>query len=155
MKHQQRIFLCYSQVIVFDLEIENTSCNWTDDHVSQGFGWRECSVSFMTLEEAGRAEIMLKVEPYFQPRKDAIRTIKVPFAVPEHGRIGVGSITEEFEVQLPEGHYSLYYEAGYGKEEMWIDFTFVPDDSNEAEVLVCDSGLHPNYPLTMTAEPAI
>ena len=43
------IDVSYSQIAVFNSELENPFNDWTDQHVLQGFSWREESGSFKTL----------------------------------------------------------------------------------------------------------
>ena len=47
------LFASYSQVSVFMAKLDSPFNDWEQEHVEQGFAWREGSVSFATLEEAG------------------------------------------------------------------------------------------------------
>lgn len=44
----------YAHVAVFDARSRHPFNDWSDTHVAQGFAWRPGSVSFATLEPAGK-----------------------------------------------------------------------------------------------------
>ena len=50
---QFELFSSYSRVAVFRAGLEKPFNDWEQDHLDQGFAWREGSVSFATLEEGG------------------------------------------------------------------------------------------------------
>ncbi|MBN9391540.1 MAG: hypothetical protein J0I20_26140 [Chloroflexi bacterium] len=50
-------YISYSQLIIFDNELEAPFNDWRPEHVAQGFSWREGSVSFRTLEDNGSMRV--------------------------------------------------------------------------------------------------
>lgn len=155
MKHTFELFYTYSQIAVFRPSLNNPFNDWTTRHVAQGFSWREGSVSFSTLDEAGRAETTFECQPSFVPVSKAIRAIVVPFEVDRGGKVECATIAQSMVVELKPGKYALHFEAGKkDNATAWIRFCFVPQDSVEPKVLVADANLAPQYPLLMSVAPA-
>jgi hypothetical protein len=155
MTKGQTIFVTYSQVAVFQPDLENPFNNWLPSHVLQGFSWRPGSVTFMTLEEDGDLRVKLQVKEHFDALyEDTTRAIRVPFNVVS-GQIEVASISEGFCANLPSGEYSLYFETGKDNNGMWCILSFVKDFISQAEILKIDDDLHPGKELIMDTIPAL
>lgn len=131
------IDVSYSQISVFNSELENPFNDWTDQHALQGFSWREESVSFKTL-----------------PIPDGIRAITVPFYIPVGKNLEIATITEGRVVGLAGGIYQLVFETGYSDDLCWSRFTFIPDGSQIPEILIADDEIDSTKKLIMHADRA-
>ena len=97
----------YSQLCVFDSNLQEPFNDWEEHHVSQGFAWREGSVSFRTIMEDGTHSVQLHINEPLGDDSNACRIIQVPFMVPENGDVEVASISDSFGFNVPKGVYSL------------------------------------------------
>ena len=153
MKTKQSIWITYSQVAIFQSDLENPFNDWTTVDAMQGFAWRPQSVSFRTLEQDGNMRVAIDLRDTFEKiNANALRAIRVPFSV--KGITEVASISEGFKFEVPDGDFSLYFETGRDAEGMWSLLTFVKQYNSDAEILVCDGQLKPGKTLLMTANPA-
>ncbi len=148
------LYVSYSQVAVFHGALENPFNDWTPEHVSQGFAWREGSTSFLTLDETGALHVVVKIVDEHRLIDGAVRGIRVPFSVPPGGEVEVASITDGRTLSIPAGDYSLFFETWRKGEEMWCSLAFCKKFRAEARILKCDDGLSPALPLRMDAQPA-
>lgn len=143
----------YSQFSVFDANLEVPFNDWTDQHVKQGFSWRDGSVSFLTLDTDGPLEIDVK------PVDSTVggeRVIAVPFKVPEHGRIEIATINQAAAVDMRAGDYRLLFRHGRrANGVMWAALEFAPVlVPIQPMILVADARLTPGTQLVMSANPA-
>ena len=145
--------ISYSQVAIFDGRLKAPFNEWTAAHVAQGFSWRPKSVSFATLIADGPARLDVVTRKRFLRRKDAVRTIAVPFTVEPGMRLEVASIAHSFPIEIAAGNYRLCYETGSESGACWIRLTFLIDGPREFAVLVRDGDLDPPDPLVTTAKP--
>ena len=153
MTKYNSIFVTYSQIAVFQTNLENPFNDWTDKHVLQGFSWRSNSVSFHTLDEDGEMRVKFQINNSFKKiNKDTIRAIRVPFET-NSGLLEVASISDGINVEIPSGKYSLYFETGKDNQGMWCIFTLSKYEP-EPLILLCDHELRPQYPLLMETMPA-
>jgi hypothetical protein len=147
----------YSLVAVFDSRLEQPFNDWEDEHVSQGFSWRPGSVSFATVESGGSisVDIVRRREALREPG-DAMRAIRVPFLVQEHGGVEVSTIVGEVVVELDAGDYALTFQHGIsGSGKMWAVLLFEPVEAPiEPEILQADSLVNPPPRFLMSARPA-
>ncbi|MGA9520717.1 MAG: competence protein ComJ [Myxococcaceae bacterium] len=150
------ISVSYTQLAVFDPSLENPFNEWRKEHVAQGFSWRDGSVSFATLDD-GPVDVEVQLSPRSAELLEVtVRAIRVPFRVPEAGRIEIASIADGREVAMPAGDYALTYEHGRTDDgRMWSRLTFVPERPVPFAVLRADSELTPQDPLTTYANPAV
>ncbi len=155
MSSQISIYVSYSQLAVFDPSLQNPFNDWEAAHVSQGFSWRSCSVSFRTLEEAGYMTINVQISERVELLGQTIRAIQVPFEVGAAGIVEVSSITDGTTVEVPPNSYALVFEHGVDdQQQMWSRISFVPTEHAQAQVLRRDQELNPPTPLVMRANPA-
>jgi len=149
--------ISYSQVSVFAAGLVNPFNDWTDQHVAQGFSWRPESVSFLTLDDAGTLVVDVERGTAFDTAgSPAPRIIRVPFTVPESGRVEVASISSSASLQIAPGGYELTFEHGRDEGGMWCKLHFKPtDDGLAAAILRADDQLHAGDELLMEAEPAV
>lgn len=71
-------------------------------------------------------------------------------------RVEITGLDQGVRVQIGEGNYALLFETGNSDNEIvWVDFTFVRQESVQAKILVSDEGINPHAPIVMEAEPAI
>tara|TARA_R110002096_G_scaffold197458_1_gene380800 strand:- start:97 stop:555 length:459 start_codon:yes stop_codon:yes gene_type:complete len=147
------IDVSYSQIAVFNSELENPFNDWTDQHVLQGFSWREESVSFKTLIEAGPMSVEVRKSETL-PIPDGIRAITVPFHIPVGKNLEIATITEGRVVGLAGGIYQLVFETGYSDDLCWSRFTFIPDGSQIPEILIADDEIDSTKKLIMHADRA-
>lgn len=155
MIQEKSIYFLYSQLAIFNANLNNPFNDWTENHVFQGFSWRPNSVSFKMLREEGDCKIIVCIkEKYEVIRPETVRAIRVPFHV-EEGKVEIASISEGFKISIPSGQYSLFFETRIENDIILCHFTFDNEYHPEAEILVCDVELNPSYPLEMKAYPAL
>ncbi len=149
--------ISYTQVAVFDQQLPNPFNDWTDAHVAQGFAWRPGSVSFGTLETAGHLSVQVfKGKEVDEGSSAAERIIAVPFSVPAHGSVEIGSIGGGAVVEIPPGEYELVFEHGHDQDEhMWANLYFMAVcDPVKPRIIRADSEMVPPKDFVMHAEPA-
>jgi Competence protein J (ComJ) len=146
----------YSQFAVFDRHIDRPFNDWTDEHVAQGFSWRPGSVSFRTLDDSGKLSVETSTDARFDPASStAIRVVRVPFTVPHHGELEIGSIGDSAYLYLEPGEYELTFEHGRETNGLWAKLYFRRTGMPvEPIVLRADAALDPGQTLVMKAEPA-
>jgi Competence protein J (ComJ) len=147
----------YTQIAVFDQQLPNPFNDWTDAHVAQGFAWRPGSVSFGTLESAGPLSVQVLRGTHFDETvSDAERVIAVPYSVPAHGWIEVGSIGGGVGLDIPPGEYQLIFEHGRDQTgDMWATLYFMPvHQLVKPRIIRADRELTPPAVYSMSAEPA-
>lgn len=148
----------HSQVAVFDSGLQQPFNGWTESHVNQGFAWRPGSVSFATIEEAGRHSVSLDVvSGNVGVSPEAIRVIQTPFEVPQTGAIEVASVSDSVPFSLPPGTYALRFEyfCASAVSDPWIRFIFIKMVNPSFEILRADSGLSTKAgDLLLSAAPA-
>lgn len=151
-----RIQVAYTQLAVFDAQLASPFNDWTDAHVAQGFSWRPGSVSFATLDGSGPLKLRVIASTLFDEQSSlGERVIRVPFRVPEHGEIEVGSVGDSAQVALKPGEYDLVFEHGHEDGEMWANLYFAGVlSTSPPRIIRADSELHPAEALLMQAEPA-
>lgn len=148
------LLVSYSQISIFDGTLENPFNNWTEQHVRQGFSWRDGSVSFKTLIESGQLEVRILYVRKFFPDASSLRTISVPFVCQEGARIEIATITESHPVPLEAGEYQLVYETGLSESICWCRFSLVSNGSLEPRVIIRDAELVQREHFLMNADPA-
>lgn len=151
------LFVSYSQVSVFTAGLESPFNDWEQEHVDQGFAWREESVSFATLEESGTLHCEAVVADAWRPHPEAERAIRVPFSVAGNDCVEVASISDGVVFKLGSvGSYLLVFEVWVDKEaDLQARLTFVSHQGSVTPaILKADGALHPPATLRMTARPA-
>lgn len=151
------VVVSYTQFSVFDPKLPNPFNDWSDEHVAQGFSWRPGSVSFGTLESDGDLFVrVIMSKPFDENSSMAERIIAVPFRVPDHDRVELGSIGGGVEVCIPSGDYELIYE--HGRDEsggMWVNlYLFSVSVPVRPKVIRADLELSPPAVFLMKADPA-
>ncbi|WP_020176714.1 competence protein ComJ [Methyloferula stellata] len=148
----------HSQVAVFDSGLQQPFNGWTERHVNQGFAWRPGSVSFATIEEAGRHSVSLDVvSGNVGVSPEAIRVIQTPFEVPQTGAIEIASASDSVPFSLPSGTYALRFEyfCASALSDPGIRFLFMKMENPSFEILRADSGLSAKAgDLFLSASPA-
>lgn len=150
------IQVSYSQLAVFDAELQDPFNDWTDVHVRQGFSWRRGSVSFGTLREGGELAVEVSTGSSEREELPADRAIVVPFHVPSHGLVEVGGIASGVQLELKPGEYELTFEHGTEEEKgMWARLRFRPVDRPvDPRILKSGGELDPPDQFLMAARPA-
>jgi hypothetical protein len=146
------IDVSYSQIAVFDSQLEDPFNDWLESHVKQGFSWRKGSVSFRTIEENGQISVVVRVAEKL-PQVAGIRAIAVPFTCLS-GTVDISSISSNRTVDLPKGNYQLLFEIGKEGNGIWCRFTFIPDGPQQPVILLYDSSFPSSENLNMNASPA-
>ncbi len=100
----------YTQVVVYVSGITPPEFDWTDEHVAQGFAWMPTIVSFGVPDHDGKCLMQVETVPRIEIDLDALWAIRVPFDVPSVP-LTIGSIFDSQDVKIPEGRYSLIFEA--------------------------------------------
>jgi hypothetical protein len=105
-----QVYLSYSQLCVFLSTLTEPFNDWSDRNFSQGFAWREGSVSFRSLVEDGEHQINLFInEPLVELESNVVRAVRVPFESTD-GNIEIASISDSTPLDIPTGKYSLQVE---------------------------------------------
>lgn len=86
--------ITYSQISIFNSNLDEPFNDWNDDQVRQGFSWRPESVSFKTLSNDAVVHVTFEKVSQFSPSAESERTISVPFSCNEVGEIEVAGITD-------------------------------------------------------------
>lgn len=153
-----RCDISHGQLSVFRAGLDRPYNDWSEDHVKQGFAWRSESVSFSALED-GETLVSILLSDNVGNEEGLVRSIEVPFEVPENGLLEIGSIFETKQIEIKTGLYALCYQTGYDSSgQVWMTLTFIPRTRREstmtARIIKCDSELSPAFPLMMSAKPA-
>lgn len=152
------LYFSYSQFMVYDKSVQFPGCDWTAEHMLQGFARRESSVNFNTPLEFGYANIAISHEAC-QLRPEYQRVIAVPFRVTS-GKVVVEGPEEtivERSVSLPLGNYRLVaaqYVTGHDREIIDLYFEPLSRSLEQSAILVADEALSPPTPLIETASVA-
>lgn len=125
--------------------------NEIEQEFAQGFVWAPSDVSFMLPRDRIDVDathenmaVTVAVADSFTPVPEAVRIIRVPFAVSSLERIIVSDLSDDFVVIVPQGQYDLHFEGGYTMpsapyttiESCWCRLTFVKSlSSSKARVL--------------------
>lgn len=148
------LYVSYSQISLFRSGIDNPFNDWSEEHVRQGFSWRDGAVSFGTLIESGDVEIEYVVSTEFRLSDGCERAISLPFKLDTSENIEIATLTESFVEPLEDGSYQLVYETGFNGTKPWCRFTVLSGGNLTPMILLADNGLKPIYPLLMKSEPA-
>ncbi|WBL64725.1 competence protein ComJ [Thauera sp. WB-2] len=149
--------VAYSQLVVFASALQLPFNDWTDRHVSQGFAWRPGSVSFRSMNEAGRHSVEIIVTDHVGAvHPKALRAVEVPFDIPADGAVEVGSIVETIPLSLPAGSYLLRCEflQPEGTDSTRVRLTFGKWDAPHFAIVRADPELSVEGELLTTAQPA-
>ncbi|QXI49529.1 MULTISPECIES: competence protein ComJ [Pseudomonas] len=148
------ILVSYNQICVFDSNLDEPFNDWSDNHVKQGFSWREGSVSFGAVEndDTDLEVVVSSLNPAIDSA--SFRALAVPFVVPESGMITVGSIGDEHDVEIPAGVYKLIYELGRKKGQPWCRLTFCVASDPVPEIILADEEISDCIEFDMKAHPA-
>lgn len=137
----------YGQICVFDPDLERPYNDWTDEHVRQGFSWRDGAVSF-AVDCNGEATIEVLVS---SPPVDLAPRgwIVVPFTAVE--AVEIGGIMSTQVVPLASGRYALHFvERDEGVYALW----FEAKEAAEPEVRVETARAKRQARYLMAASPA-
>lgn len=151
-----RLQISYSTLAVFDAALDQPFNNWSERHTSQGFSWRQRSVSFRMLKESGVAQVEVEIVDSPSPlRPESTRAIQVPYDVSTNGEVEVASIGDGVRISVPPGTYNVLYEVGLDAAgAQTCRLQFVRSDSPDARLVKIDDELNPAYPLLMIASAA-
>lgn len=140
----------YSQIAIFNSNLENPFNDWNDDQVNQGFSWRNESVSFKTLVNDAVLRVEFDKVDRFTPAEGSERIISVPFKCNDEGEIEVASITDAQPISLEPGSYQVIFEAG-SLPDQWCRISVVANGDLDPKILLADSEIAPRHPLVMEA----
>ncbi|MBA8880928.1 competence protein ComJ [Phyllobacterium myrsinacearum] len=151
--------ISYAQIAVFDPDLENSFNAWNQRHYTQGFSWREGSVSFAVPDgNAAFVEVLTEQEDS-QLSAEPTRVILVPFDVPQD-RLVIGSVMDERTTVFGAGKYQLTFELLQGgvqgdkAYEKFIRLTFAKSDAPVFEIKLADAEMNVDLPIDMNAVPA-
>jgi hypothetical protein len=150
-----KMYFSYGPFLVFDQSVKLPGCDWTVEHLAQGFARRESTTCIRALGEFGHANVRASMTPYVV-KDEYVRVLAVPFAV-ESGIVvieGPEEIGTDRIVKLTPGNYRLVAaQAIAGEEEEMIDLFFerVSQPLQYSEILVRDDELDPPIPLIESA----
>ena len=148
------IMVLYNQICVFDVKLDYPFNDWNDEHVQQGFSWRPGSVSFGTMEN-GVTPVDVQIAKQTMIDASSFRVISVPFQVPDHGKLAIGSIGDEREVEINPESYDLIFELAHKGQNPRCRLIFVPNASPAAKILRADAEITKTSNFEMKAAPAI
>lgn len=147
------ITVSYSQIAVFCSNLTSPFNDWQDQHVAQGFAWREHSVSFRTLNEFGPCLIEIGLSDHHPSSNDVIRSIRVPFTVQDDGQVEIASIGDSAPLSITPGPYSLLFQilgvSPEGTEK--IRLTFARKEPLDFAIIQADEQIQADVPLCLTA----
>lgn len=105
-----QMYLSYSTISIFRSSLDVVFNEWSGRDYSQGFSWKDGSVSFLTMtgDCVHNIHVFLN-EPIPEINENVIRAIKVPFEAIE-GAIEVASISGSTPLEVEPGKYSLQIE---------------------------------------------
>ncbi len=148
------ILVSCNQICVYDPDLDEPFNDWSAAHVRQGFSWRPGSVSFAAAENV---ETDIDIARCVSLSLDArsMRAIAVPFTVPAHGRVVVGSVGDEREADVGPATYELVFELGWCDGSQWCRLSFVPNPQPSARILKADPEITKTVDLVMDAQPAV
>lgn len=151
------LMVTYGQISAFRDDLPQPFNDWRQEHVDQGFAWRDGSASFRTLSESGQhmVEISASIE---EPElgSDVVRSIKVPFEVRSGSGVEIASISESVSVSLPAGVYSLRCDFLDGEKSgvFPVKLIFSKCDHPIFEIVRADSEIVAMKNLVLSADPA-
>jgi hypothetical protein len=148
----------HAQIDVFDPRLSNPFNDWFDGHVAQGFSWRPGSVSFSTLESAGKIAIeAVRSDDDEHVETLSERAIVVPFTVPDHGEIEIATISLSMRLEMPPGQCGLFLmHCRSSNGAMWATLRFcLSTKSIAAKVLRADSALSPPSELELLMQASL
>lgn len=146
----------YNQVVVFDDSESAPGSLWNDEHWSQGFARREKTVSFATLEQAGKASVKVLLG-WPNDLRSAARVIAVPLQVPS-GTLHIEG-PEEYPafraVNVKPGTYMVALaQKSDGAGNLTFELFLDKRTEERSRILKADDALNPPENLMETAEPA-
>ncbi|WP_047154055.1 competence protein ComJ [Aneurinibacillus tyrosinisolvens] len=158
---RQELTISYSQIAIFNKGMDTPFSDWKDEHVKQGFAWREGTVSFGTLAD-DTCEIEVSLNDEVNASEQAVRSIVVPFQVGEKGVTVSSILSKQYDFDIPHGIYELLFEAvpleppsANGMFKVRYVFRFTPSAAPKQRVIKHDAELSPPEELVMKAEPAV
>ena len=135
----------YSQIGIYAVD-PPCAFDWTDEHVAQGFVWREDVVWFGVPDHDGDCRIDVAVgTPNDETHGRAVRIIKVPFRA-DRPTIEVGTVMEGVPISVPAGGYQLWFmllepdDAGAEDEEIGFDVVIRLEPSDDPEFAIVRGG---------------
>ncbi|MGL4968302.1 MAG: competence protein ComJ [Inquilinus sp.] len=118
------VMVDYGQVLIFVQGLPRPGLLWTPDHVAQGFAWAPGIVSFGVPDHDGESLIQVEVASDMPLDVEALWAIRVPFKVPTP-LLHIGTVGAMEDVHVPQGSYSLVFEAFPGTIVKEHDYGFV------------------------------
>src|SRR6185295_13222807 len=105
--YYERLYFSYGQFMIYDQCVEVPGCDWTQDHVDQGFARRDSTICVGALFEFGYADATVWFCAYEQSEEDE-RVIEVPFTV-QSGKVVVEGPEESRErcFAIDAGYYKV------------------------------------------------
>lgn len=149
----ETILVSYNQICLFDAALDEPFNDWTDEHVRQGFAWRPGSVSFGMVENT-ETTVVVEAKNTVELDPSAFRVIAVPFTVPAHSSVVVGSVGDERQIEIDAGTYRLIFELGSKHKRPWCRFSFVADSNPQPQIIRADLAITKHGILLMSASPA-
>lgn len=138
----------YCQIWVHDSDVQNPFSVRTQQHTAQGFIWRGDAITFDTYD-SNWYHVRCYLSDSINVSESAQRAIILPFS----SSTGVVNFQVSYEAQscnVEPGCYAVLYELWRMNEEACMcQFTFVPFDNVEPQILRADDELSPPTPLLM------
>jgi hypothetical protein len=154
------VVIDYGQIFVFLPSVTKAGLLWTDDHVKQGFAWASGITCFGISDHDGYDLIRIETSTDKSIAPEALWAIRVPFEVERDG-VQVGTVGVYQGVPVPQGKYSLVFEALTGRgllNEQGEDYTYVlhlkfcPDPEPDFAIIKQGSELETDKVLQAKAE---
>jgi hypothetical protein len=153
------VTITHSQISVFDGSEPDFNL-WNDDHVAQGFSWREGHVSFGVPDHDGQCLVETRLVETFPSLDDEVlRAIRVPLLATHS--VFIATTVDEYDLDIPNGSYELEFHLRSGNMEgedpyaFRIDFFFKRSTEKEFMILKKSGEMTSDKVLTTSAKPAI
>jgi hypothetical protein len=134
------LLISHHQVFIRSIPYQEQLTQWGEGNIRQGMVLSKNIVVFDPIADGSfGANVNLYFKNEFVIDSNAQRAVVVPFIIENGADVFVGSVAEEFKVELPlpEGSYMLYYEICI-KEEVYLNITFIKSLKPECKVLLND-----------------
>lgn len=150
-----RVYISYSQFLIFDATVKGVGLDWNDAHFNQGFARTDSTVSFRTIFQFGFAEVEIYYSTY-ERQKDEELVISVPFrSVSGRSCLFAPDEDEPNSYDLEPGDYILTSAQVPNHEEesliVRLYFEKVSIAATKSLIVVNEGLLEPEYPLLETA----
>jgi len=134
------LLISHHQVFIRSMPYQNDLAQWGKGNLCQGMILHKNFVIFDPIAEGTfGARINLYLKKDFDRDENSKRAVAVPFYIDKNVEVFIGSVAEEYAVNLnlSEGDFMIFYEVCV-KEEVYLNFTFIKTKNTYFSVLIDD-----------------